>query len=441
MDVALKNPLEAQYSVLGSLILEPRLMGEAVLRISEQDFSDDRCRLIFRTMRRLFSEGVTPDPVVLADKLPRDYADMLLRMMEVLPTASMIWEYAAIMREQTRLGHIRAVGIQLASEALDMETARGLIAELDGLNCDRSDIRRMDMSGALKTFARRQQEKPEYIGWGIAPINDRVYTEPGDYVVIGGYPSAGKTALALWLAYKQAEHRRVGFYSLETKDYKLADRLVTAAAQIDFGRVKRRAMTKDDYAAVSGISNAMQAHHLEFVEAAGMTVEEIRADALANRYEILYVDYLQIIHAAGRSSSDYERVTAVSMALQSLCRTTGITVVALSQLTRAEKQNGQETAPTMQSLRQSGQIEQDADVVMLLYKKAPKDPESPRILHVAKNKEGRTGLIELDFDGSTQSFRPAVSGTAKRMEKPSAKQPTTGQLGMSELGPDEEIPF
>lgn len=442
MDVTLKNPLEAQYSVLGSLIIEPSLMGEAVMRISEQDFTDERCRVIYRTLRRMFTDGAAADPVLLADSLPKGYADVIVSVMDATPTAAHIWEYADIMRQQSRLSRIRELGVKLASDSMDIESAGKLIEELNGLKCEKISVRRMDMHEALRAFAARQQKKPEYLPWGMPALDDRIYAEPGDFIVIGGYPSAGKTALALRLSYRQAENRRVGFYSLETKDYKLAERLITSVAQIDFGRVKRRNLSKEDYEAVGHMTGDMVKHNLNFIEAAGMTVEDIRADALANRYDIVYIDYLQLISAGDRE--DFSRVTQISIGLHQMSQTTGITVIALSQLTRAENSKGKTAAPTMHSLRQSGQIEQDADVVMLLYKEQPNEADSLRILHVAKNKEGRTGMVKLKFNGSIQSFAPAREPLASQIAnipKTKKKAPDAEQGKFTDLGSAEWVPF
>ena len=143
---------------------------------------------------------------------------------------------------------------------------------------------------------------------------------------------------------------------------------------------------------------------LEFIGASGMTVSDIRAVALSRHYDMIVVDYLQKIRGDRSRMTDFERVSQISSDLQELGQQTGIYVLALSQLSRPEKKNGKTPAPTMASLRQSGQIEQDADVVMLVY---CEDDTQPRLrtLKLAKNKEGMANIaMRMVFDGDTQSF-------------------------------------
>ena len=173
-----------------------------------------------------------------------------------------------------------------------------------------------------------------------------------------------------------------------------------------------------------------------------MTVSAISSYAMAHHYDVVLVDYLQKIPAArgGRPANDFERVSQVSSDLQQLGRTTGKVVIALSQLSRAERKRGGDrpSIPTMSSLRQSGQIEQDADVVMLLYKKDPEAPLSQRVLDVAKNKDGESGLhMLLDFDGDKQRFSRA-NGT---YIPPSKREPDPQQNIFHALPEGGRTPF
>jgi replicative DNA helicase len=157
-----------------------------------------------------------------------------------------------------------------------------------------------------------------------------------------------------------------------------------------------------------------------------MSVSDIGAYAMARHYDIVYIDYLQKIPAASdrRYASDTERVSRVSHDLQQLGRRTGKTIVSLSQLSRPDKASGKSTStPTMSSLRQSGQIEMDADVIMLLYKEDPKDYRSRRVLDIAKNKDGRAGYgILLNFDGDKQLFSKSLKQLPPQPKEPPAQR-------------------
>ena len=164
----------------------------------------------------------------------------------------------------------------------------------------------------------------------------------------------------------------------------------------------------------------------ELVEASGMSAQDIQADSLAHRYEIVYIDYLQLIEPETRRVNRTEQVSAISRDLQKLAHGTGRLVVALSQLSRAEHTGkNEQVEPTMSDLRESGQIEQDADAIMLLYLEEPNRPESSRrVLKIAKNKEGTRGRIFLVFDGQFQRFResaieePAPGARRKAYKRP-----------------------
>ena len=166
-----------------------------------------------------------------------------------------------------------------------------------------------------------------------------------------------------------------------------------------------------------------------------MSVEEIRASALSRGYDVIFIDYLQLIQSGARSR--YEGVTDISIGLHQLSQSTGITVVALSQLSRPEKSGDGAKAPTMASFRDSGQIEQDADVAMLLYKEED-TPNSRRVLHIAKNKEGEIGKIYLAFDGQHQRlYESAVDAPAPRKRR----EPEYKQVQFYDLGSDPDDPF
>ena len=267
------------------------------------------------------------------------------------------------------------------------------------------------MKQGLKEFFVRHdpQRVRDTLKWGLSQLDDNLHVGAGDMVVIGGYASAGKTALALQLAFHIAQSRRVGFYSYETSADKLHDRTVACQAQTSYKKIMSDQLEERDFAQVYDMSGHLTSPALELLETGGMTVSAIGSYAMARHYDVIVVDYLQKIPAAGRTANDFERVSQVSSDLQQLGRRTGKVIIALSQLSRPE---GDGKAPTMSSLRQSGQIEQDADVVLLLYKEYPKETFSRRCLDIAKNKDGLSGLgILLNFNGDNQCFRQSGAQT------------------------------
>lgn len=439
--------LDAQSSVIGSVLIDQRVAGKVIHRLSEGDFTGE-FRSIFRVIREKFLAGEPVDPVTVGAALGPEYKRTLLDIMDATPTAANVDAYIALTREKAQLLRLQECGLAL-SGCHDMDTARELLDKANRAISGRPGIQIMTMAQGLEDFYQRQQEKAETLSWGIGPLDNTLRSEPGDFIVIGGYPSAGKTAFSVQLAWAQAKDRRIGYFSLETKPEKLIDRTVAMVTGVDFGRIKSHTLTEDDWTACACHVMEMKERSLELIKSGGLSAADIQALSLAGRYDVIYVDYLQLIHAENLRRTDFEQVTQISKALHTMAQTTGITVVALSQLTRPERSGQNEKAPGLHSLRQSGQIEQDADGVLLLYKERPDLPDSRRCLKVAKNKEGASGgILNLDFDGATQSFtqssqsgriareQQAIGRAAKRAGRLSA------QMSMTEIsGPDPDLPF
>lgn len=411
--------LSAETGVLGAMLIDEAAVGPMVTALADTDFQTPERRHIFQAILKRYAAGLPVDPLLVNEDLGGACGKLMQEMMDATPTSANAPAYAQALRETSRLWQLRQLGEAL-SQAEDLDRCRELADRTGLLLCERSGAKRMDLREGLRDFLHRHDggEKPDYLRWGLEDLDREVHAGPGDMVVVGGYPSAGKTALALQLAFLMAQKKRVGFFSYETSAAKLFDRLAACQTQTSFRKIMAGSLTREDFERVYGMKDRLTGPQLELIEASGMTVSDIGAYAMARRYGVVMVDYLQKIPAdrGGRSAGEFERVSQVSSGLQQLGRSTGRTVVALSQLSRPEKGK---TAPTMASLRQSGQIEQDADVVMLLYKEFPDAPFSRRVLDVAKNKDGESNLhIALDFDGDKQRFRKSLKGWTPPEKEP-----------------------
>lgn len=357
--------------------------------------------------------------------------------MEMTPTATNVDVYVPILREQARLSRIQAIGVELMS-LRDMGSAQEAIARLNALQVDRPGIQITTMEQGLLGFMERQEKKVTYLPWGFQELDGRLHVSTGKFVIIGGYPSHGKTALALSSAYTMSEKYRVGFFSLETDDGTLMDRLVARTALIPMQRIKRNELTEEDYEAVAASSEKIVKHRLEFILAAGMTVADIFATAQSRRYDVIYVDYIQLIRG-DRNRGRVEEITGISIDLHTLAQSTGINVIGLSQLSRPEKGGKTQRAPRMSDLRESGQLEQDADVIMMVYRENADNADSRRVLAIEKNKEGELGQVFLNFDGATQTFRRSLNQIPPPARR---KEPEYSQVEFHELKEDDsELPF
>lgn len=429
--------LLAQSSVLGSMLISPKIVGDVMAVLRPEDFTEDLGRAVFEAIRDLFAAGDKIDPVTVLNRMGapdparRKY---VLALMDKTPTAANYREYMGIVREQSRLRAIQSVAVELIGAGTTLEQARKLVGRLDGLMVDRPEVECLSMEQGLLDFCADLERKPEYLPWGIDFLDEGLTAEPSDYIVIGGYPSDGKTALALSLAYTQAKTRRVGFFSLETKTSKLFSRIISTAAKISNSRIKHRTLTDEDYGALEHKADEVRRRSLELVRSSSMTVEDVASYTRSRRYQIIYIDYLSLLVAPGRT--EYEQVTYISKALHRLAQDTGVTVIALSQLSRPD--SGKVKPPTLASLRSSGQIEQDADIVLFIYREEPGRLRSRRILSVAKNKEGETGLIPLLFNGETQTFRQDPSGIIAKAARP---EPEYKQTAFYDLPGSEPLPW
>lgn len=398
--------LDAEQAVLGSMLIEPTLVGPVIASVDDEDFTDIRCRLIFQAMKHLFKAGDVVDPVTVCNRLGTmdDIRSYVVQLMDITPTAVNIWAYVSVMKEQARVWKMKDLGQKLY-EAQTIDDARDLLAEMNKCMVMKSKVKRFSAKDMLLVFADRHAEgnHPDYIPWGLPKVDEQVCAEQGDFVIIGGTPSSGKTALAIQFAWHMSTTRRVGFYSLETNEVKLADRSVAGLASIHMGDIKRSKLTLEQWDRFTSLGNRIETCQIDFIPAAGFTTDDIESDALANRYDVIFVDYLQLIRIPGRYHNRVEAVTAISIDLHRMSQSRGITIVALSQLNR---ENNQDSEPSMHHLRESGQLEQDADIIMLLFRKPIQDSPNLRGLKIAKNKDGPIGKVFLDFDGPTQTFKP-----------------------------------
>lgn len=401
--------MTAAAGVLGSMLIDENAVGPMLTAVDESDFQLPEQRSVFRAIKTLYSQRRPVDGITVNEALGGSYREYLARLISETPTSANADAYAALLKKSSRLWRLRQLGTAL-EQAEDEDACRALIDKANLLFCERSGVRRLDMEQGFRQFFKRHDGsgRKDTLRWGFSDLDDRLNVGRGDMVVIGGYSSAGKTAFALQLAFHMARTKRVGFFSYETAADKLHDRTVACQTRTSFGRIMRNALQRDDYGQVRDMRGHLESAALELLETSGMTVSGIGAYAMANHYDVIFVDYLQKIPAAktGRTPSEFERVTQVSSDLQQLGRTTGMTVVALSQLSRPDKgRDGKAPPPSLSSLRQSGQIEQDADVVLLLYKEYQDFAYSRRVLDIAKNKDGVAGEgMLLNFDGDKQRF-------------------------------------
>ena len=444
--------LDAQAGVLGSMLIDPDTVPGVLARVRDEDFVNKDYRLVFQAIQTRFRAGQAIDPILVRETLgggvDSPWTAFLRDLMDVTATAAHVDDYVDALRDAASLARLRNLGDRLGN-AETLDEARELVDQMRAQQVSRPHVQAMDMAEGFERFLDRHngEDKPSYLSWGVPVLDERIFAEPGDMVVLGGYPSDGKTALALQFAFGIGKKHRVGFFSYESTRDKLFDRTVSRAAMLSYTKIKRNQLTGEDYQDLLELRPQLTAPQLTLIDAAGMTVLDIQAYSQAHRYDVVFVDYLQKIAAPrGTRQPDFERVSAISSALQQFGRITGTTVVALSQLSRPDRdaKTRKIRPPALSDLRSSGQIEQDADVVLFLYREDYDDKKSNRILRIAKNKEGEAmDWVNFRFDGDLQTFsRIAPEPPAPPAEKPKReKQPPRQVSFWADGGSFEDTPW
>lgn len=320
-------------------------------------------------------------------------------------THDMMLGWAGIVKEQAALTRAREIAFKIVDGSTRYADLTGIYEQLGeaiNLHNERSDF--IPMCDGIDNYIRKLDDKPEYISTGLRVLDNNLHLVPGNFVVIGGRPSAGKTALSLQLACEIAKNgRRVAYFSLETDPDTLYARIIANQLGVPLHTVKNKTVSIDELDRLAAIKK----YPLFVRSAAGKSVEWIRTQSIRMQAKVVFIDYLQLIHQAG-AKDRYSAVTEISMALHEFAQSTGTLVIALAQLNRETARAG--IPPTAADLRESGQIEQDADAIILLAQNVTtkKRPELHYHFALEKNKEGNVGSLDITFQMETQQFKECV---------------------------------
>lgn len=399
--------LEAQTAIIGSMLIDDACVGDILMACRPEDFVSNTYRILFEACRELFINKKPVDPIAVLHLVGIEYQGLLMDLMQATPTAANCMVYAGILKEQATLHRVRELGHALTAAA-STEDAMQLADRISETFCQRGDVRIVSFFDGLSEFWARQskEEKPDYLPWGFSKLDEYLFAEPGDFIVIGGRPSSGKTMLAFSFAWTMATRgkKRIGIFSLETSDQKLYDRLISHVSGVSFDEIKKHEISRESWEKLAN-TREYQDVSLDVIDSSGMSVQDIKSISLSRHYDVIFIDYLQLIKPPAIKGNRVEEVSYISRNLQQFARTSRTTVVSLAQLSRASKQQPRKAQkPEMSDLRESGQIEQDADIIMMLYQEDPDNKLSDRKLSIAKNKDGKQGQMTLAFDPEHMRF-------------------------------------
>ena len=428
---------DAQRAVIGSLLISPELAGMVFAETRPQHFSDPALRHVFEAALGIWNDGKALDAVTVAAAAGGDYRDLIADAMRETPTAANIEAYLALVRDAAQLRAIQTAAMEIAGSE-DLGTAAEAYETLGGRLRDLEGFEDRSLSETIGDYCQRMEDQtpPDYLSFGIEQLDRLLNVGRGKFVVLGADSSVGKTALALQFAWSMAAAgKKVGFFSLETDAAALTDRILAEkqVAAVNLPRSKAKKLTTKDWKAVTGAAMQPAAQNLRILTKF-RTVEQIRSRVLMRGFEVVFIDYVQLLEAPGRERWDI--VTNISIGLHRMAQELGVTVIGLSQITPPSKDR--KSAPTKDDLRESRQLKHDADVVLLMSISS-QGTGILRELSVAKNKDGPLGRLLLDFDAVHMSF--AYRPPSKAHEETKEEEEPDHQVAFDELNEDEGGPL
>ena len=465
MKRVLPHSVEAEQSVIGSMLMDKDAIIAASEIITASDFYQQQYGVMFESMVELFNEGAPVDLITLQNRLkekdvPPEVSslDFVRDIITTVPTSANVRSYANIVYEKSVLRKLIKVNEEIANtcyagkeplEQILAGTEKTIFDLLQNRNSgDFVPIRQVALNVLEKIeTASKSQGTVTGIPTGFIDLDYKTSgMQPSDLVLIAARPSMGKTAFVLNLVDHVAVRKGLPcmIFSLEMSKEQLVNRMLAMESNVDAQKLRNGNLTDSDWDAIVEGIGVIGNSKMIIDDTPGISITELRSKCRKMKLEyglsMVIIDYLQLMTGSGGKSSEsrQQEISEISRSLKALAREMNAPVVALSQLSRPE--GGKPKPPTLASLRSSGQIEQDADVVMFIFREEPGLLRSRRILRVAKNKEGETGQIPLVFRGETQTFRPDSVGIMlpRTKEEPQYKQMEFGALeDPGEDTPDE----
>jgi len=424
---------EAEIAVLGAMMLDMEAIGAGAELLTAESFYSAGHRKIFQAIMDLFQKSEAVDLVTLTQELKRRKqlddvggAAYLSTILGSVPTAANVRYHAKIVLEKAVLRRLINVATEVVQEAYDaggdaaeiLDRAENMIFDIA-----QARVRRdfMPMREILKHSFEVIQElydKKEHvtgIGSGFDDLDKMTSGfQPSDLVIIAGRPSMGKTAFALNITANAAvkHDTPVAIFSLEMGKEQLVQRMLCSEARVDAHKLRTGYLADRHWSSLTTAAGQLSEAAIYIDDTPAMTVLEMRSKARRLKAEVdvglLIVDYMQLMRGTGRVENRQQEISEISRSLKALAKELGVPVLALSQLSRAVEQRGGDRRPILSDLRESGAIEQDADVVMFVYRgeQYERTPENQGLAEiiVGKQRNGPTGTVKLAFRSECTRF-------------------------------------
>ncbi len=416
--------VEAECMVLGAILRDPDAAAIVFDMLAPDDFYRPAHSYVFRSMQTLFTRGREIDAATVADQLEKDGKLAIVggptALMDILDSvygAANVRAHAQIVKDKATLRRMMAIGRKTVERC---GAAEGEPSEIiDEIETDFLELVRRDgpdkavtVSEILpETLAIIEQYKnhsgSQFLPTGFTALDAMIMgLRPSDLLIVAGRPGMGKTALALNIIDSLSTQHQVPclIFSLEMSKDELTERLICAKARVDSHMLRQGRLRREDYERIHAAAEALRPAPIHIDDSSALNVLEIRSRTrrlqAIHKVGLVAVDYLQLMSAGKSAENRQQEIAVISRSLKSLAKDLKIPVLALSQLSRQVEQRGDGHRPQLSDLRESGAIEQDADVVLFVYRPerydSNADPHAAEII-VAKQRNGPTGTVPILF--------------------------------------------
>ena len=426
------HSVEAEQSVLGSILLDKEAMISVSETLVPEDFYKEAHKVIYESMLKLYNSQSEIDLITLTDELrDQGYLDdiggiaYITSLSTVVPTTSNIKYYVNIVKEKSISRQLISAANDIINLGYDgsakveyvLENAEKKIFDIsqERATNDFQPINQV-ISEALSMLEKLYEEKNDVTGLttGFRDLNKKINgLQRSDLLLIAARPAMGKTAFALNLVQNAAlkGDASVAVFSLEMSKEQLVQRMIDSQSTVELKKIKTGTLADNDWPRITDGMAILSGAKIHIDDTPGIKISELRSKCRKLKIEkgldLVLIDYLQLMEGEGQNESRQQEIAKISRSLKILAKELDCPVVALSQLSRAPEQRA-DHRPMLSDLRESGSIEQDADIVMFLYRDEYYNPDTEKKnigeVIVAKNRHGETGTVELVWFGGIQKF-------------------------------------
>lgn len=430
--------IESEQSVLGGIIIDNDAIHKVIELLRPEDFYKESHQKIYQAMISLYERGEPLDLITLTDELKRlkvldkvGGAAYLAQLAESVPTAANILHYARIVKEKALLRQLISAATEIITDCYkEEEDIEELLDRAEQLIFSISEYRirpsfypiREILKETFKVIERLYERKELVTGVpsGFKDL-DRLTAgfQPSDLIIVAGRPSMGKTAFCLNIAHYAAVHARVptAIFSMEMSKEQVAMRMLCAEAKVNASKVRSGFLSEADLQKLTLAASILSDAPIVIDDTPALSVLELRAKARRLKGEmslgLIIIDYLQLMRGRSNAESREKEISEISRSLKALAKELQIPVIAISQLSRrAEDRPGRR--PQLADLRESGAIEQDADLILFIYRDEVYNPNTPKKgiaeIIIGKQRNGPTGTVELAYIPELTTFKDLWKG-------------------------------